>query len=323
MMQVIPYQPEFFNEWNQFVLSAENGNFLFHRNFMEYHSDRFKDASVLLFNDKNKLVAVFPANIKDNKIYSHQGLTYGGIVMKERKHIQEIIRYFYYIMKYYQQQGIQEIIYKPVPNYIALETCDAEHFIFNIIDAQLTRVDTSFVTHLDKPIQLQERRKRSIKKAERNENIKIQFDNNFEAFWKEVLEPNLYERYRAKPVHTLEEILLLHQRFPDNILQVNAYLNSKIVAGITLFNFQNTIHCQYISSIDEGRMSGAIDLLFYKVILHFKDSKKFFSMGTSNNEGRDLNLGVSEFKEGFDARIYAHFHYQFETKNIHKLEKYI
>ncbi|GAB4450929.1 MAG: hypothetical protein OHK0036_10550 [Bacteroidia bacterium] len=322
-MQVIPYNKDYFDKWNQFVLESDNGNFLFHRNFMEYHSDRFLDASLLLLDEKGNIQSVIPANKRENAIYSHQGLTYGGVIMKERKHIREVIRNFYYIMNYYKQQGIERVVYKPVPNYITQNICDVEHFIMKMINAELIRVDTSFVTHLYEPIHLQERRKRSIKKAEKNSDIKISIDNNFTAYWKEILEPNLWERYKAKPVHSLDEIVLLHQRFPENILQANAYIGEKIAAGITIFIFEHTIHCQYISSTDEGRNTGALDLLFFRMIENFKSKKKYFSMGTSNNEGNDLNLGVSEFKEGFDAHIYAHFHYQFSLQHLFNLEKFI
>lgn len=322
-MKVIPYGIYYFDKWNKFVLEAENGNFLFHRNFMEYHQDRFKDASVILLDDKMNIKALFPANIKDNIVYSHQGLTYGGVIMPRRNHIKEVITNFYLIVNYYRERGIDEIVYKPVPNYIARQVCDAEHFIMKLLKAECVRVDTSFVTHLFEEIHLQERRKRSIRKAQKNPFIKISIDNNFERYWKEVLEPNLWERYKAKPVHCLEEIILLHQRFPENIKQVNVYIDKKIVAGVTLFIFSNTVHCQYISAIDEGRQSAAIDWLLYQVLMQFKGIKKYFSMGTSNNEGNDLNLGVSEYKESFDAKIYAHFHYRFKTKEIDNLKKFI
>ncbi len=106
-MKVVPYNISYFEKWNDFVLTSENGNFLFHRNFMEYHQDRFKDASVILLDEKENIKAILPANVNDNTIYSHQGLTYGGLILKERKHIQEIIRYFYYITKYYKEKGIK------------------------------------------------------------------------------------------------------------------------------------------------------------------------------------------------------------------------
>jgi hypothetical protein len=68
--------------WNDFVSSAKNATFLFNRDFMEYHKDRFEDYSLLCFH-KDKLVGILPANIVGNKVYSHQGLTYGGLVLNE------------------------------------------------------------------------------------------------------------------------------------------------------------------------------------------------------------------------------------------------
>lgn len=42
--------------------------------------------------------------------------------------------------------------------------------------------------------------------------IIVKRENNFEGFWK-VLDANLEERYQVHPVHTLQEIELLHSRF--------------------------------------------------------------------------------------------------------------
>ncbi len=46
---------------------------------MDYHSDRFNDHS-LVFTRKNRLIGLLPANIKDEALYSHGGLTFGGII---------------------------------------------------------------------------------------------------------------------------------------------------------------------------------------------------------------------------------------------------
>ncbi|HQW68620.1 MAG TPA: hypothetical protein PLH25_03065, partial [Flavobacterium sp.] len=73
------YNSEYFTIWNAFVSSSSNATFLFHRDFMEYHSDRFEDYSLLVFEDE-KLISIFPANRVENTVFSHQGLTYGGFV---------------------------------------------------------------------------------------------------------------------------------------------------------------------------------------------------------------------------------------------------
>ena len=51
------YNSEYFTIWNAFVSSSSNATFLFHRDFMEYHSDRFEDYSLLVFEDE-KLISV-------------------------------------------------------------------------------------------------------------------------------------------------------------------------------------------------------------------------------------------------------------------------
>ena len=76
------YHKNDYKIWNEFIAHAKNATFLFHRDFVEYHQDRFEDFSLLVFEDE-KLKAVLPANIKENLVYSHQGLTYGGLVYKE------------------------------------------------------------------------------------------------------------------------------------------------------------------------------------------------------------------------------------------------
>ena len=84
-----PYQESDYELWNTFVSAAKNATFLFHRDFMEYHKERFEDFSLLVF-DKVKLVAVLPANRIENKVYSHQGLTYGGLVYTSKLKIEKL-----------------------------------------------------------------------------------------------------------------------------------------------------------------------------------------------------------------------------------------
>ena len=81
--QVRLYQPQDFSLWNTFTSVAKNATFLFHRNFMEYHSDRFEDYSLLVL-DGEKVVAVLPANRVGDTVYSHQGLSYGGVVLNKK-----------------------------------------------------------------------------------------------------------------------------------------------------------------------------------------------------------------------------------------------
>lgn len=79
MISVRKYASSDFDIWNDFVKNAKNSLFMHNRNFMEYHSDRFTDNS-LMFYDDEELLALLPCNIKDNELFSHGGLTYGGFI---------------------------------------------------------------------------------------------------------------------------------------------------------------------------------------------------------------------------------------------------
>ena len=80
MFEVKRYTPEDKSIWDKYVDKARNATFLFHRDYMDYHADRFRDHS-LLFYKNSKLYALLPAHQIDNTLYSHFGLTYGGLIM--------------------------------------------------------------------------------------------------------------------------------------------------------------------------------------------------------------------------------------------------
>ena len=60
MFEIERYTPAKKDEWDQFVRQSKNGTFLFLRDYMDYHSDRFADFS-LVARDGEKIIAVLPA----------------------------------------------------------------------------------------------------------------------------------------------------------------------------------------------------------------------------------------------------------------------
>ena len=88
MITVTRYTPKNHQTWNEFVKQSRQGTFLFDRNYMDYHQDRFHDHSLMIYY-KDKLYALLPANevvsasnneIPQKELVSHQGLTYGGLL---------------------------------------------------------------------------------------------------------------------------------------------------------------------------------------------------------------------------------------------------
>ena len=112
---IIQYDSSYFSLWNAFVGQAKNATFLFHRNFMEYHFERFEDFSLLVFDGK-KLVAVLPANKGGTVIYSHQGLTYGGLVYGDQSNQASIISIFKTVLTYLHQNNFEKLVLKTLPS---------------------------------------------------------------------------------------------------------------------------------------------------------------------------------------------------------------
>ena len=136
--------------------------------------------------------------------------------------------------------------------------------------------------------------------------IDIRLDNDFSAFWIKALIPKLEEKHHAKPVHSLEEIERLHQFFPENILQYNAYINNQIVGGITIFDKGSVVKSQYSASTKIGEKNYVIDTLFLHLINHYKAAvKQFFSMGTvTTKDALGFSPGLLKQKQELGCDVY-------------------
>src|SRR5215212_5561363 len=101
--------------WDEFVLKSKNGTFLFFRDYMDYHADRFVDHSLLLWED-DKLVAVLPANRGETSLVSHGGLTYGGLVIGADMRTATMADLFTALLEHLRERKIATLIYKTIPH---------------------------------------------------------------------------------------------------------------------------------------------------------------------------------------------------------------
>jgi hypothetical protein len=300
--------------WNDFIAHAKNATFLFHRDFMEYHKDRFEDYSLLVFEDK-KLVAVLPANKDEENVYSHHGLTYGSLVYQEMLKLPSVIEVFKSILFFLNSNAIQKLQIKLIPSVYHQKPSEELNYALFLSEARLIQRDTLAVIDLSNTYSLSKIRRRGIKNAINNRLI-LKEAGSFDDFWNEILIPNLAQKHQAKPVHSLEEITKLKALFPEKIRQFNVYENETIVAGTTIFESSNVAHSQYISGKEGRNELGGIDFLFYKLISEVFKNKRFFDFGISNeSQGRKLNDGLSYWKESFGASTIVHDFYEVETSN--------
>ncbi len=286
---------------------------------MEYHSDRFEDYSLMVF-DEEKLVAVLPANRTGSSVYSHQGLTYGGLVLNAKAKLSSVISMFKSVLQFLNENSVETLTIKTIPNFYLNYYSDELEYCLFLTQAQLNRRDALSVIDLTKPYFISKTRKESIRRGKKNSLI-IKEELNFELFWNEILIPNLNKKHQIKPVHTVEEITLLQQRFPNNIRHFNVYHNDKIVAGTTVFCTEKVAHPQYISGNVDKNALGSLDYLYHHLITEVYKDKHFFDFNNSNEQqGTKINQGLLFWKESFGAKTVVQNFYEVQTKNYHLLE---
>lgn len=301
-----PFTPNNQFAWDTFVDKARNGTFLFKRNYMDYHSNRFQDAS-LLFMRGGKLIAVFPANFETESkyIWSHQGLTYGGLLLSLKCTMHDTAECFKLMHNYYKNQGARHLIYKPVPS--IYHTYPAEEPLYALYREGATLISRgiSSCISLKNCIPLTESRKSGLRKALKI-HLKVRQSNHIEDYRKfyQVLDNCLLREHGTHPVHTLNEIMLLTNRFPDNIklfLAVDAEDN--VLAGIWVFICGKVVHTQYMAASYEGKKNGALDLVVVELINYIQQDYEYLDFGISTeNGGAILNEGLIFQKEGFGGR---------------------
>ena len=114
MFEIKRYAKEQEQEWNEFVERSKNGTFLFDRRYMDYHKDRFTDHSFMFYRYK-KLYAMLPANVKGDTLFSHQGLTYGGLITSNEARTVHVMEIFRMLNETLRNEGIKRVVYKALP----------------------------------------------------------------------------------------------------------------------------------------------------------------------------------------------------------------
>ena len=299
-MIVTKYTDSDKNLWNTFLSNSKNGIFMFNRNFMEYHKDRFTDNS-LLFYDDDRLIAIMPASIKDGVLTSHGGLTYGGFITSNDMKQHHMNDCFKALKGYATANGIKEIIYKHIPHIYHKQPAEEDLYSLYYNGAEILKIEASTVLDLSNPLKMPKGRKAQVGRA-RREGVLIQESTDFESFI-ELENQVLQEHHNTKAVHTADELHLLQSYFPENIKLFAAMYNNQMIAGTVLFIYDNAVHTQYMAANEVAREIGALDLAIATVIEQFKETKKWLDFGISTEDGGHfLNEGLIAQKEGFGGR---------------------
>lgn len=307
MFTVRPYVATDAADWDALVARSRNGNLLHRRGYMDYHADRFVDASLMIMRG-DAVVAAFPANRRESLVESHGGLSYAGLITSHALRTSGTLAVFDAIGEHYRRHGVARVLYKAVPHVYHAYPAEEDLFALHRQGARLHRRDLSSAISLRNVPQPARGRRTVANKAARA-GIRIGPEEHLAGF--HALLTHALRRHDAVPVHSLGELALLRDRFPGNIVLHGARNHEGLLAGVVIYDFGHAVHTQYMAVSDVGRRIDALSYLLNDLIGRVYAQRLSFTFGISTSrEGALLNEGLVAQKEFFGARAVVHDFYE-------------
>lgn len=303
------YQESDSVKWNEFVRNSRNGHFLFDRNYMDYHADRFPDCS-FIFSHGDVWCAVLPGTLSSDGVFSsHAGLTFGGFVIDNSVGVLDVKCFFELLEAELRKLGAKKVIYKPLPwIYANRPSEEALYWLFR----KGANLSARLISSMLEPQSMQpsSKKKYYLHKGKRD-GLVFSESKCFGEFWN-LLDNCLMEGHGAHPVHSKMELQLLADRFPQNIRLFTVTKNDELLSGSVVYVSGAVAHSQYLASSAKGRAFHAMDFLMLNEINCFPE-QRFFDWGTSCEDGgRVLNEGLAHQKETYAGRGVVYDIYEYE-----------
>jgi hypothetical protein len=299
--------------WDDLVKRSRSAHFLFERGYMEYHEDRFEDHSLLVF-DRERLVALMPANLDGTTLMSHGGLTFGGLVTTGGTSTRGMLGLFEAVTDYLRGRGVETLFYKPVPHIYHRVPAEEDLYALFRAGAQLVTREVASAIRLDARLPYSKGRRADLKVAERA-GVEVRRSRDFRSFMTLQREA-LRERHNADPVHTAEELELLASRFPESIVLHTASVDDRMIGGVVTYETAVVAHAQYIAVNAEGRELHALDRIVDVLLGSYAGRKRWWDFGTSNVEGgRLLNESLIRNKESYGGRAVVYDQYSVNLRD--------
>ncbi len=305
-MEIWQYNPtEDKERWDSLVDVAPQATFMHKRAYIDYHGDRIKDFSLLAVDGRGRLLGALPACEVNGVVTSHAGLTYGGwLTNATLVNGNTMLKMTQLMVQALKEWGYKRLIYKPVPT--IYHRCPAQDDLYAMwrCGATIEGMNLSSAVQLDSEWQPPfNRGNRSNMSHAVASGVETRVSDDWAYYW-HLLGEVLGTRYRATPVHTLEEITRLKSLFPDNIVLHTAVHDGSIVAGVVVYYTDAVAHCQYIAAGEQGRTLRALPLLMHDIMTHARERGcRYLDYGTSNEYGGHLlNESLLEQKARLGGR---------------------
>lgn len=299
------YLPDDASVWDSFVDESRQGTFLHRRGYMDYHSDRFEDFSLIAMRG-DKTVALLPANRVGRTLYSHQGLTYGGwLTPVNHFDGSDMVHLFGLWFDFMRSKNFDKVVYKPVPHIYHKLPAEEDIYALYHCGAVLDSVQLSSAILAAENPGFNSQQMRNLKRS-MSKNYRV-WETADAAAIIDLVNDCLFERHNTRAVHSAAELQLLHDRFPRQIRFFLCGQTDEPEAGVCVYDTGIVAHSQYIATSAAGRSSGALACLFnYLINIEFS-ARRYFDFGTSNElGGQILNSGLHHQKAGLGGRGIAY-----------------
>ena len=311
------YHSKYQNQWNAFVQTSANGTFLQQRDYMDYHSDRFEDYSLMIFKEE-KLLAVFPAHLSDNQLFVHNGLTYSDVIFLPDFRMAYRIEVYQALFDFLYSEGIAKIHIKTIPAFLMSQKDESNLYLYYKMQADLTEVKPFFVIETTEGIKLNKDRKKNLNRLQKLPFLFSEDKKHLSDFW-QIVTTNLANKHQTTPVHSLSEMQLLSQRFPEKIKLFTLFLEGELVSGALVFVINNSLHFQYIHSSTNKQSRQGVDYLIWQILDRYAGDYQFVSFGSSSKGSQALDKGLAYWKQSFGAQMYNQYFYTIDLSNRHLL----
>ena len=311
MIETNRYSEKFSSQWNDFVCQSKNATFLFNRSYMDYHSDRFEDYS-LIFKKQNKIIALLPASLNNNIIYSHEGLTYGGIIVGKNMTTALMLQIFSNLLLYLKTIKANKIVYKSIPHIYHKIPSEEENYCLFRYNFSLLKREISSTINI-RTTKIRAKKLNGYRKAVKL-GLKIIETSDCNSIIK-IINHKLNKKYKTNAVHSADELNTLKNKFKKEIKFFNLVIENKIEGGAILFLANNVVHAQYIGTSKKAKKNRALDFIICSIYEQFKNELEWFDYGISTEKnGRILNLNLIKSKEEFGLSGLCYDTYELNIK---------
>ena len=285
--------------WDRFVPTTKNRSFLFLRDYMDYHRERFSDHS-LLFLVNRRLLACLPAHVADGKLCSHLGLTFGGLLLHRDIRLRQVQGIVRALCGHLRTHGLTAALYRPMPHPYHEFPAEEDIASLHAHGATVVEARATLCLRAGPPDRLARDRRRELCRDEVGA-LTIRRSTDFRTFMRHCAR-YLARRFGSEPVHSEDEMALLASRFPDNIQLYVIERGAELLAGQILYRHGSCAKLQYGAPASDFIEEGIMTRLDTHLLTEVLPAGSWLDFGHSHDPAGRFNEGVHQFKESMGAR---------------------